>query len=272
MSFNSHPNNWCSCLGCAINWLFHLENFRKSFRKKRVNVRFCFLVISWSDKSCTLYPLEILFVKIALIIKDTVDFLSICDISTNGGCFLAKIREYFVSLQLNFQEHIKTLGSEVMTLIYDQMFKLIHSCSCVLGFQNMFWEKVKKWHTFIIHSKYDSVFIRNTNQDPIQGAVEHICGALGDLVPFAQFKKGGKHPRRSVTFSKVAGLLKVTLLCACFSRFLNCAYGTKSRNAPHMIELVIRLFSLKFHHRYLAGSKIYLRDILWLCLHSTTQA
>ena len=33
-----------------------------------------------------------------------------------------------------------------------------------------------------------------------------ICDALPDLVPFAQFKKRNKHPRRSVTFSKVLGL------------------------------------------------------------------
>ena len=31
---------------------------------------------------------------------------------------------------------------------------------------------------------------------------------LHDLVPFIQFKKREKHPWRSVTFSKVAGLLK----------------------------------------------------------------
>ena len=32
-----------------------------------------------------------------------------------------------------------------------------------------------------------------------------ICGALRDLAPFVQFKKRGKHPQRSVNFSKVAG-------------------------------------------------------------------
>ena len=32
-----------------------------------------------------------------------------------------------------------------------------------------------------------------------------ICDALSDLVPFAEFKKREKHPRRSVNFSKVAG-------------------------------------------------------------------
>ena len=32
-----------------------------------------------------------------------------------------------------------------------------------------------------------------------------ICGALRNLVPFVQFKKREKHPRRNVNFSKVAG-------------------------------------------------------------------
>ena len=57
-----------------------------------------------------------------------------------------------------------------------------------------------------------------------------ISDALRDLVPFVRFKKREKHPRSSVTFSKVAGL-KVTLLSGCFSRFLICKNGTKSRNA-----------------------------------------
>ena len=53
------------------------------------------------------------------------------------------------------------------------------------------------------------------------------CDNLRDLLPFVQFKKREKHPRRSFTFSKVAGqkpatLLKLTLLHGCFSRFLNC--------------------------------------------------
>ena len=61
---------------------------------------------------------------------------------------------------------------------------------------------------------------------------------LRDLVQFVKFKKREKHPW-SVNFSKVAGfkprsLLKLTLLHGCFSRFLNCTNGTKSRNTPHM--------------------------------------
>ena len=66
-----------------------------------------------------------------------------------------------------------------------------------------------------------------------------ICGVLSDLVAFVQLKKREKHPWRRVTFSKVAGsksatLRKVTLLHGCFSRFLNCMNGTKSRKAPHV--------------------------------------
>ena len=51
------------------------------------------------------------------------------------------------------------------------------------------------------------------------------CDVLRDLVPFVQFKKREKHPWRSVTF----GLLKVTLLHECFSRFKICTNSTKLR-------------------------------------------
>ena len=52
-----------------------------------------------------------------------------------------------------------------------------------------------------------------------------ICDALRDLVPFVQFKNVKN------TYGEPATL---TLLHGCFSRFLNCANGTKSRNAPHI--------------------------------------
>ena len=32
----------------------------------------------------------------------------------------------------------------------------------------------------------------------------NVCDVLRDLVPFVQFKKLGKHPSRSATFTKVA--------------------------------------------------------------------
>ena len=43
---------------------------------------------------------------------------------------------------------------------------------------------------------------------------------------------------------KPATLLEITLLRGCFSRFLNCANGTKSRNASHMVKTLSRLRSL----------------------------
>ena len=60
-------------------------------------------------------------------------------------------------------------------------------------------------------------------------------------------KKCEKHSWRSVNSSNVAGfkhatLLELTLLHGCFSRFLNCANGTKSRDASHLsIRCKIRL-------------------------------
>ena len=75
-----------------------------------------------------------------------------------------------------------------------------------------------------------------------------IRDALRDLLPFAQFKKREKHPSRSVSFRKVARrlksatLLKLTLLRRCFSRFLNCTNGSKSRKASHMQILYIEIF------------------------------
>ena len=63
---------------------------------------------------------------------------------------------------------------------------------------------------------------------------------LRDLVAFVQFIKREKQPWRHITFSKVAGfkraiLVRVTLLHGCFSRFLHCTNGTKSRDASQMI-------------------------------------
>ena len=61
-----------------------------------------------------------------------------------------------------------------------------------------------------------------------QTAIE-ICGALRDLVPFVQFKKREKHPRKSVT------------------------YGAKLRNAPHIAGAGKILLSWHFatikHHK-----------------------
>ena len=50
--------------------------------------------------------------------------------------------------------------------------------------------------------------------------IHTILDALCDLVPIVQFKKREKHLWITFTFSKVATLLKVTLLYGCCSRFL----------------------------------------------------
>ena len=54
------------------------------------------------------------------------------------------------------------------------------------------------------------------------------------FVTICTIYKREKHSCRSVTF-KPATLPKVTLLHGCFSCFLNCTNGTKSRNASLMI-------------------------------------
>ena len=62
-----------------------------------------------------------------------------------------------------------------------------------------------------------------------------ICDLLHDLVPFVQFKKReNTHGGVLLLDLKPATLQKVALVYGCFSRFLNCANGTKSRNASHM--------------------------------------
>ena len=68
--------------------------------------------------------------------------------------------------------------------------------------------------------------------------IYHISGALRDLVAFVQLKNaksthGGVLILVKLQASDVT-LLKLTLLHGCFSRFLNCTNGTKSRNASHI--------------------------------------
>ena len=60
--------------------------------------------------------------------------------------------------------------------------------------------------------------------EPFGALLFEICDALRDLVPFVQFKKREKYPGRSVT--------KINTPPWVGSRFLNCANGTKSCNAP----------------------------------------
>ena len=76
-----------------------------------------------------------------------------------------------------------------------------------------------------------------------------ICDALRDLLPFVQFKKLEYTHEGVLLLVKLHAksfttLLKVTLLHGCFSRFLNCTNGTKSRKTSH-IYLACLTHSLK---------------------------
>ena len=88
-------------------------------------------------------------------------------------------------------------------------------------------------------TSFTLLLIQKNNQ--IFFVILSICDALRDLV-------------------KPATLLKVTRLHGCFSRFLNCINGAKSRKASHVIAcwlfLVIRLFP---------------RPALYLCLSELFQ-
>ena len=69
-------------------------------------------------------------------------------------------------------------------------------------------------------------------------AVFLLLRLCGYPVPFVQSKRRGKDRWRSVTFSEKKPMgsvtfIKVILRHGCFSRFLNCTYGTKSHKASH---------------------------------------
>ena len=96
-----------------------------------------------------------------------------------------------------------------------------HSCGCMET-------HISRWH----HIEFSDVLLANN--------------ALRDLVPFVQFQKREKHPWRSVTFSKVAGL---TLIHGSFWRFLNCTNGTnRAKNHNYILTeflspTVLQLFT-----------------------------
>ena len=56
------------------------------------------------------------------------------------------------------------------------------------------------------------------------------------IVPFVH----EKHPWRSATFSKITGLLKVSLCHGCFPRFLNCKNGSWTHKASQIIFLELQ--------------------------------
>ena len=103
-----------------------------------------------------------------------------------------------------------------------------------------------------------------------------ICDALCNLVPFLQFKKREKHSWTSLLLAKsldsAHNLLKVTLLRRCFSRFLNCTNGTKSRNVfvfvmiPWFTKSVTSWWILVYEIRY-----IFLNIFFWTTTNQVTK-
>ena len=115
-----------------------------------------------------------------------------------------------------------------------------------------------------------------------------VHDALCSLVPFVQYKKGEKHTKRGVTFSKnfiKSNTPPCSCLHRCFSSFSNWIIGSKSRKASHrvmtsnitlpagteanlefcqtsmiifwrkyLMALSLLLFCKKLHHRCQAGS------------------
>ena len=82
---------------------------------------------------------------------------------------------------------------------------------------------------------------------------EMLC--LSDLLTFVQFEKREKYLKRIVTWRRVqpATSLKVTVLHGCFSHFINCINGTKSRNAPQISVYGIHLLVLLFFFFFFWG-------------------
>ena len=62
----------------------------------------------------------------------------------------------------------------------------------------------------------------------LQNEMLNICDVLHDLVPFVQLENV-----KNTHGEMLLLLLKVTLFHGCFSRYLNCTNGTKSRKASH---------------------------------------
>ena len=111
---------------------------------------------------------------------------------------------------------------EILARCY--LFVMHGSCEILTKLNNNWFCNSRS--TFFAQSLRSSNISTRSLQDPAKKSFNGICDALRDMVPFIPFKKGEKHPRRSVNFSKVAGfkpatLLKLTLLHGCFSPFLN---------------------------------------------------
>ena len=170
---------------------------------------------------------------------------------------IEKGRNFIKSRKYQLLRHsnlLLPLYSRIWSLITNQIDQ---SLNVVLPFWKSFpWKKIFRTSepgTFFLWT-YDSNATRKTGTlfccnllrvNPYFYWTTYNCDALRDLVPFAQFKRREKHPWRSVDFSKVAGW---SLPHGCFSRFLNCANGTKSRDSPQLKLCDVRRSKKKRQH------------------------
>ena len=127
----------------------------------------------------------------------------------------------------------------------------------------------------VVSSNYDAAaifpiygwFVAAIQKLHPKGAWSIICDALRNLVTFVQFKNLKKPPWMSAIFKT---LLKVTLLHVCFSRFLICTNGTKSRKTSHLFSPTANFYLTKTANR----TKKYLRQpsfySYYLCLKVLT--
>ena len=147
---------------------------------------------------------------------------------------LSKIISHMLQLSLSFIEIVQVFVLEKFKKIF---YCLVTSFGPVLKISNRIhgwaWKLDKEYFSLIWSKRVSEEFFSTL------WLRRQICGALRDFVPFVQFKKREKHPLKKVNFSKVAGfkpatLLKLKLFHECFSRFLNCTNGTKSRNASQI--------------------------------------
>ena len=126
------------------------------------------------------------------------------------------------------------------------MIILFHHFSIEIQYKHLLtlW-KNRNWHVKQALSSTEAFttlkILRKPGAEEVSDAISYcfvMWDALRDLVPFMRFKKRENNHRGVLLLVKFrlkpATLLKVTLPHECFSHFLSCKDGTKSRKASHI--------------------------------------
>ena len=130
---------------------------------------------------------------------------------------------------MNFHYH---LFRKVNLLSFDSTHKILIGNFCSHYWKNIHYihyESIVMWEFYWTVYDLSQIFSLNLKKENgVSMNANFIWDALRDLVPFAQFRKRGKHLWRSDNYSQLATLLKITLVHGWFLSFVNC---TKSRKA-----------------------------------------